>query len=219
MLKVFVQPADGSGGMGVQVGVGAVGSEVVVLDGLNFGTLGGGEVLDLPAIPMNLPAGSRIALRSTVGNGAAWVHPYSKGLGADHSGRAPFAVDGGGGYGIFTYQPFGDIWYELIASTPRPFTRAIVPIFTYANGFDYYAPFYLAIGAAGSELALTSDDLIARTYNGNNYGGGLGYPNSVGPSWFQMNIDVPAGSRLSAKTYSAGNGSSGIVIYASLILL
>jgi hypothetical protein len=157
MLKVFVQPADGSGGMGVQVGVGAVGSEVVVLDGLNFGT--------------------------------------------------------------FTYQPFGDIWYELIASTPRPFTRAIVPIFTYANGFDYYAPFYLAIGAAGSELALTSDDLIARTYNGNNYGGGLGYPNSVGPSWFQMNIDVPAGSRLSAKTYSAGNGSSGIVIYASLILL
>lgn len=185
----------------VDVAVGPVGSETLIVENLITVANGYGDAFPGAwQLPVAIPAGSRIALRSQTPNGYAGVYatvgiapvdfrdPRIMGVfttyGADTSASLGTNVDVAGP--AKTFSP----WVELTSATVRDHYELIVALV--ANDGDVVAPrafrAQLGAGAAGSEAVIANELVV----------GGSQQTDRAGKNW-RLPIAVPAGTRLAVR--------------------
>lgn len=203
----------------VDIGIGASGSEVVLLPDLYF--LGVIQSLircqrRTPFIPLSIPAGARIALRAQalVGNdllvGNMMLHAAAFGTPPPFRRAASYGAGANSG-GVVVTNSSANVagsWFEVTSSTTSPHKALMVAMGMVPAVSSNDCCFDIGIGASGSEQVLIPG--IPNTANTN-----LGFTGSNLYSELFL-VNVPAGSRLSARTTAAGTGGdsqANILIY------
>lgn len=202
------------------VGIGAAGSEVVIVPNLLFQSFSdfGAEGRSLHTIPYPLPAGTRVAMRSASNVAAPKVtrcaivghagvgHDNHRGIqrvqqwGTSTSSVTGLNVDPGG-----TVNTKG-AWVQFVASTPYPIRRlmiAVVP--TSAVAFMAWAV-DIGIGAAGSEVVLIPDIPFHAADIGK----------AIVPSGHIFDVSLPAGVRLAVRALCESTTAGARVLAFSL---
>jgi hypothetical protein len=185
----------------VDIGIGASGSESAIAENIAVSSVGQGFTTSEGVhfiIPVSVPSGSRIAVRaqSSVASKTVWVliHAY------DFSGSAtlPTSVDVLGSSTTTssgTQLSASNAWTEIIASTAEDYIAlALVPSMTEANAATANLTMELGVGASGSEQSVQL--LSCRS----------GSTEIFSLRSVQLNVvavNVPAGSRLSARQSTA----------------
>lgn len=219
-VNAFFGSTGTPGDIAFDIGIGAGGSERTVLSNLIFSASSGFSPKQTFDFPLDIPAGSRVAIRlqetSTAGNGGTnfWVVPvfYNAGM-TELEGAS--AIDGI--YGSLSAAPytvqytagasgvFGS-YTQIVASTLRDYIGFFAEFdqaqATDANFNDVVV--HIAIGASGSEEVLVEATVAQVTTTITPF-----YP-----------IKIPAGSRLAVRgTYGTAisGGKFGINIYGVVL--
>lgn len=182
----------------IDIGIGAGGSEQVVVANLlcSFNTPVQGWYLD---IPITIPAGSRVAIRTQSSDGGAVValNFYLLSTGFRNANGLQDSLTYGantGDSGGVSIDPGGvsntkGAYSEITPSTTRPI-RTLLVCFGHQNNAlmaDRDIAMDIAIGAAGSEQIIIAD-VRGQSDNDDNF---------VGPTMFP--IYIPAGTRLACR--------------------
>lgn len=222
-VMVSLQQSSGTAGGLMDFAIGAAGSEQIVMANVIIGQTK--RLTTYVFIPINLPAGSRVAARcqSTVSSQAYAVatHLYRAGLwgpppggtiltfGADTSDSGGKVVDPGG-----TIDTYGG-WAELSASVGQDIAAVYLMLANRQNSApaDQSVSFYLqlGIGTAASEIPVWGPIRFSSSSFG-----------SYGPLpavWFP--VSIPAGSRLVARARAGTNDATDrlfdLVVYGLVI--
>ncbi len=204
--ELIVQIGNNSGANAdylVDIGVGAGGSEQVILSNLTVSAGSASAIrTNYPAIPIAIPAGSRIAARCQSSSNAATLAVQltliqyglnrSTGLsrcttyGADTSDSGGVSIDPGG-----SANTKGS-WTEITSSTSVLHQGLMIGIGNQANNARTVASLLLdiGIGAGGSEQVVVADYILKADANGDFVAPCLG---PVLP------LTIPAGTRLAAR--------------------
>lgn len=209
---VLVQIVPNSGGADnylVDIGIGAAGSEVVIIPNLMFlrGLGGAGTVPNFGVsyiFPLSIPAGSRLSARLQCGTASKTVGVFVTLIGSGFLPSSPLqrVTD----YGSVTGSSIGTVvdpgatvetygsWVQLSAATTRPI-RFLVAAFGYhasqTSPTSWWAVDF-GIGAAGSERVIVSKLSTVRQ-KGTDPGN---FQPATTPA---IPVAVPAGSRLAAR--------------------
>lgn len=192
------------------IGIGAAGSEVVLVPNLYAGctTAQANELVSIP-IPIRIPGGQRLSMRYQASNitseeARGLLLPYGCGphqfsgyeliedLGTDTSDSGGTQVEPGG-----TANTKGS-WSQLIASTANPYKAILVAIGNQARDTRSGASWLvdIGIGAAAAETTLVPN-LPARVQAATD----LPVPRFHGP----LPVHIPAGTRISARAQCSIN--------------
>jgi hypothetical protein len=176
-----------------EVGIGASGSEIVLIPDFMV-TFGDWQQM---YVPVSLPAGTSISVRSKSFAGGIYVYAgvgwWSDEFGQGFSGFDSIGVVQATSAGTpvtWTSQQVLGAWTQLIASTPSDYVGFYVKVDTQNGAYDNTVDgdFAIAIGASGSEVELVR------------MCGFRGY-SQIG-TFTQFNVpmmfNIPAGSRISA---------------------
>lgn len=203
------------------IGIGAAASEVVICP--NIYVYGPGGVANV-FIPINIPAGTRIAarLQSTITSASSWVNvtgirggfwgPQAGGglihsFGGNLATSGGTVLDAGAAANTFPALPMT----QLVAATTKDIV-AIMPIVSYnpaATVADAGFQYEIGVGASSSEVAILRQ--CFRVELEGTSGSNCGYPQF----WFPCSI--PAGSRISARVRSSVTGAATRI--AQMVLL
>ena len=188
------------------IAVGAAASEVVVLPNLISKGRQGGAGQAGAFIPLAIPRGSRLSARAQalsagttrsynfqmllVSGDLLGGAPLSKAYtyGAETADSTGVAIDAGGSANT------KGAWTELTASSSAPTRWMMVQIQHSTNGGLAADTTYLldiGIGAASSEVVLIPDLPVTIDSSG----GGVVFSNP----WYSLPVDIPAGTRISAR--------------------
>lgn len=194
----------------LDIGIGAEGSEVVVLADVPVGYQLGASV----PIPLEIPAGVRVAMRrqdAVGGNSTAYaLHPFTgtafggnPACGAAVTYGTNSSTSKGVSATASAVNTWGD-WAEVTSATTAPIRRMLVGI--QGNGLTDLgtnSAFSVEIGAgaAGSEVGLTRiGSFTASAELINAYGWTAGLPTI--PGVVPLTVNVPEGTRLAARFMS-----------------
>ena len=195
----------GSGGSAhkalLDVGLGAAGSEQVLVPDLHYDCIAGGMHNETYALPVAIPAGSRVAVRvqSTVGSGAVRAtallgqgpdeglatvgEVYAYGVSTADSGLT--AVDPGAAANA------DGAWVQLTAATTAAIRWLVLAVGhdadTLASGTRWLVD--VGTGAGGAEAVLVPDVAVSAGQNSD----------IVGPRAIGFPVDIPAGTRIAAR--------------------
>ncbi len=200
----------------IDIGVGGSGSERVIVPNLITGDNGGPVTYFLPIL---IPGGSRIAVRAQNANASTKNTTGIMTLGASAAqpvlGRATdygTVTASSGGTAVYTGTLAANTkspWTQLVASTTAPI-RYLLPMIQIPAGtsIDTFPGLVdIGVGGSGSESVIFPDISVRGTLNE------LGLMPVQG-AW----IDVPAGSRLSARwQYDNANPTSSVAPRVSVI--
>lgn len=190
----------------VDIGIGAAGSEVVVVPDLHYDSVSSGQPYDSYRIPVAIPAGSRVAVRfqCNVSSGTLRCLAYlgqgdSIGVGTIHA-YGPNTADSG----LVAVDPgvtagSDGSWAELTSGTTGD-TRWLViyPAHDGTGGSGFIRWLLdIGIGAAGSETVLISDLAL--------YGNST---SQVGPRSLGFLVDIPAATRITARCRCNSTGGA-----------
>ncbi len=189
----------------VDVGIGASGSEKVLLPNLLFTSETNSEAIYQYFFPIRIPSGSRISVRTQKsssdsvlrlnldGDSTSFGSLFSFGrvtdYGTDLTDSGGIVVDPGG-----VAHTKGS-WAEITASTTNPCKQIVLALGNRANTaptFDARFAFDIGIGSSGAEIVIL-EDLPFEYFNDN-----MGQP-VFGP----FNVDIPAGTRIAARSQSS----------------
>jgi len=214
----------------VDIGVGASGSETAIVPNLLLSTEYANAQLagcayHCIALPLQIPAGTRIAARcqDSVGGGNVAVSlllfdgafTQMEGCaGVDAIGFTSASTNGTT-ITVSTTPGTKSAYSQLIAATARDYI-GFFAIFDSQPSFVYgQAAFDIAIGASGSEVVIVPNCLVGA------YDGGVSnkpyWP--IGPLLPFVPLGIPAGTRIAARVAlqsynsSAGSGNVGITLY------
>lgn len=183
----------------LDIGIGAAGSEVVVVPNVTVGGGGapnafGGLIID---IPVSIPAGTRVAVRAQSQRTSYSFSINVVLLSALDAATTPTSLDT---LGVSTATSSGTAmsgasgtYVQITSATTRDYQGLIVVPAIAANGTlsgTATVTFTLAVGAAGAEVDYTTCVLATD--------GGIGVHNNILPSLFAGGL-VPAGSRIAVK--------------------
>lgn len=210
----FKNPTNNAEVIGVNIGIGASGSEHTIISNLVMG--GGADVSEAYyAFPCAIPAGTRIAAQAqSVFNGSVATYisltgfdgaiPQIEGAaGVDNFGQAtaPFPLGVPPGATADTKGSF----VQLTASTAHDYIGLMGYLLTYAGLDNTSGLVDIAIGASGSEQVIWPN--IPLTPNN----ASAFYPGIVVPF---TPIPIPAGSRISARFQSTSTSDEvGVTLY------
>jgi hypothetical protein len=213
---------DGTGSFGVDIAVGASGSEKVIASNLLV-HINSGAIFGSYAFPVQIPAGSRIASRCqshTASDGSGAIVQVILFDGAFSQIEGSAGLDAIGFDAVNTQGTQIDpgttvntkgAYTQLIASTPRDYMGFIINTDqgnqstggTSSNGL-----LDIAIGASGSEVPIVTNIMVARRSSGL-----LQSPLSMP----HLPIAIPAGTRIAARTSSSINTATyritGVTLY------
>lgn len=202
----------------IDVGVGAVGAEVVIVPNLQYQTFN-----DFAAearfyrVPYPLAAGQRVAMRSQASTAA--VPTVRCGIMA----QAGNPLDAVGTQRAMTYganlatsqgtliDPGGTInvkgaWTQLVAATLYPIRRLALAIVPPSNVVFASWSVDIGVGAAGAEVVLVPDIPF----------GAADIGKSIGPQVADYQVNVPAGTRLAVRAQCESNNATGRLFHAVL---
>jgi hypothetical protein len=184
------------------IGVGASGSEIVVVPNLQVGsTYQSGPIRAsdrTPFIPFSIPAGSRIAMRAQSSypsdflQGSLMVQARTASTPPGFHRCTDYGV--GTDRGVQTNAAAADTkgsWTEVTASTTARHRALLLNAICFSGGSnDFHVD--IGIGASGSEVVLVPDIQIT-------HGGGISsiYARNHWPELFY--VDLPAGTRLAVR--------------------
>lgn len=195
----------------VDIGVGAVGVETVIIGALpagfvnNMSTITGNN--NEYTIPVRIPKGTRIAARcqslitvKTVGITAATALVGGAGVG---SVVDTYGADLAGSQG--TNMPTTDAYVTLTAATTQPYQALImIPCGGASNSFASETSVYtLAIGAAGAEVPLTTTTVNTNASE---------YIKDFYPWSAMVTRNIPAGTRIACKQ-SVGRAYRDVIVF------
>lgn len=185
----------------VDIGIGAAGSETVIVPDLPIGNWGFSNVPAIP-IPVFVPAGSRVAIRAQTGSASRSVVGYLALLDAESNSHiTPRAVDVIGGVPATSrgtaLAGASNSYTELASSTTKPYQAFVVipSSATVSGGINGNFRLTLARGAAGAEVDLGFVS-FSQGSNGSLSNAGM---NNVGYGYMIIGTPLPAGVRLSIK--------------------
>lgn len=200
----------------IDIAIGGAGSEQVIVPNVMFGALAGTELVLGMFIPINVPVGSRLSARCQSGGAsltlAVEVILLGCGIYPDHNSigiaEAIGANTGTSQGTTLTPNATADTysaWVELIASTAHPIRSLGFTLSTATDGTkgDTMYMTDIAIGGAGSEQVILSK-LPSNTFASGDYM----IPQTLGP----FAINIPAGSRIAARTKASGASAEGFEI-------
>lgn len=187
----------------VDIAIGGAGSEQIVIANFPHSNVpGGGQATNTTLIPVFIPAGSRVSARCQATTGAAVVRIalHLLQMGALSPGSAGFVET----YGANTGDSGGaqldsggsantkGSYTEITSATSRPIRWLVLCIGNMNNSARQDTVGYLdiAIGAAGSEQVIVPNIPI-----GQDSGADMCWP-----AYVSFPIDIPAGSRIAART-------------------
>lgn len=202
------------------IGIGAAASEVVICP--NIYVFGPGGVTHV-FIPINVPAGTRIAARvqSTITSAATWVNVTGirggfwgpQGGGLIHSFGENLAASTGtvlnAGAAANTYPALP--MTELVAATTKDIV-AIMPVVSYnpaTTVADANFEYEIGVGASSSEVAVLRQGFRVELEGSS--GSNCQHPQF----WFPCSI--PAGSRISARVRSSVTGAATRIAHMVLL--
>lgn len=185
----------------IDIGIGAAGSEIVVVPNLMWKRSASSSSAPLTAyMPISIPAGTRVAARSQGSNATTTVslgmickvatsqsaNGYAKGVNhgavtADSTGTTLTAG---------TANTKGS-YVELVASTAERCNGLLVCVMPNATGTVHSVD--IAVGAAASEVIVIPDFFSRCVGNTTEEGGNYAF----------IDISIPAGTRISARTQSS----------------
>jgi hypothetical protein len=197
----------------VNIGVGAAGSEVPIIKDLVVYAPGNGYWGSNWVAPVSVPAGTRI---SAAVNGNAGADTYYVDVALydgyfssiECSGLDSMGATGGHGTLITAGAAATKGSYsQLVASTPRDYFAIAISAATKSNTglpADRWL-FDVAIGGAGSEIIIVPDMFLSTS--------AVSFQGSA-PFMSFLPIEIPAGTRVSARVSSALGGSLiGFIVY------
>lgn len=218
VLQVLKPYGTSPNSYGIDIGIGAAGSEVALVSNLTLA--GGTQPLVAYQLPLTIPAGSRIALRSQNNTASAPCY-YTMQTFADSAfgGVSGSAIDTFGFNASVTLGTALDpgatantkgAWAQLVASTPAAIAGIVASFDTQGrttgtSNIDYL--FDIAIGASGSER------IILPNYYNFMTGAGLATLITVSDL---MPLAIPAGSRIAARCQSGNTTADrtvGLTLY------
>jgi hypothetical protein len=208
ILLTFEGPGTGQHAEMVDIGVGAGGSETVVVSNIFLQTFTANLFYGWVYIPFHCPAGTRIAMRSqsdVASTATYWKMQMVKaGFFSGRTFQSPVT------YGATTASTSGAVvtagtsnakgsYTQLTASTTAPirllmlcFGQGGVTVGPMDFGFD------IAVGAGGSEVVVIPDISVWLTNTNGD----------ILPSFLVLPVDIPAGTRLSARVKCTSNGQA-----------
>lgn len=176
------------------IGIGAAGSEVVIIaDLISLAVLTNGG-MHTAYFPLSLPAGTRIAARARASAASNNIFPLVHVVSGALAGLSSFGRCTT--YGVSGVTPTapanGSGWTQVVASTANQISALVLGL---ALSSSKVGLMDLAVGAAASEqMFLESIAVVGDTT-----------PHYIGP----LPVNIPAGSRISARAWAtAGGGSS-----------
>jgi hypothetical protein len=202
----------------LDVGLGAAGSEVVVLPNIPFNILGtvgtdknsGAYYRTSPLLPLALPKGERVSIRAAA-DAVNNCTPYLILHAASHLGTPGIsspATTYGAGSVQGTALPMSSgspAWVQITSGTSVQHSMLVAFALQDIEN-DTAFTFDIAMGAAGSEQIIYSGIEIMRTY-----GGGASLPYG-----YIIHANIPAGTRLAARVTFQG-GSTTPNLYLTLM--
>lgn len=204
----------------LDVGIGPAASEVAIATSIDIGwQASSASVSSEIDLPVRIPKGSRIALRSQGAMSASSKNISLTAVLKSRSGLqtpsvlVPLGVNTGTSSGVTLTAPSSantkSAWTEIVSSTPQAF-RAIIAQFglpsgTTAQPSSQHIQADVAVGASGSEVVISGNQWMYSTTSENLQGQ---------QRYRTVFTRVPAGSRIAAR-YQAGLAS--IVLSGSII--
>lgn len=199
-LRIIASYAGGGTGNGclMDVGIGAAGSEVVIISNIAVGgatnQIFGGIIIDLP---IAIPSGSRVALRAQSNRTASSSFSVQVTFAAPADPQTtPSSLDS---LGVSTETSAGrtmsgasGTYVQIISPTTKDYQALIiVPSLTVSTATSAIVTYTVAVGSAGSEVDIYQ--MQAR------YDSGLGIGNIFTAGMLSGGGLVPTGSRISIK--------------------
>jgi hypothetical protein len=187
----------------VDIGIGAAGSEVVIVPNFQFSTGTGPSGIEEVYIPLPIPAGTRIAARSQATAGSQSVGVLLQLVQGElyRAMRCSRAT----AYGSNTADSGGVVvdpgavahtkgsWAEIHSGITNPIRYAILCIGNRANtGVGAFTQHLMdfGIGGAGAEVVLLDDQVVMADQT----------TDRLGPHVFARHVSIPAGTRLAARS-------------------
>jgi hypothetical protein len=219
---VILEPTPGGSGnsFAFDIGIGASGSEQVLIPSLGITSETNATVSLSFYFPLSVAAGSRLSARvlDSIGNLASYASAVLVGEGfASPSGASRVTA-----YGMSTSSQTSlavpgavntkGAWTQIVAATTNQMTAANVMIGTYSPANAHLPGLVdIGVGASGSEQVIVGNvPVISPSHTGAS-------TSSFAVSYL-LPLTAPAGSRL-AMRYQAGNGNgtySNMQVYASI---
>lgn len=192
------------------VAIGPAGSEQIIYEAGHF-CITGSTIFDRLMsqdilIPLSIPAGERVSIRSQASvagvlAGPYWITPAPTGLPV--YGRSTLlAADRAASRGIAvltnaTAATWGP-WTQVVASTPHRILALDAHIGRFTPTASMYLHMEIAIGAAGAEKAVYSPAEI---------GGVESSSGSVSQRYFHIPVDIPQGERVAVRVMAQAAGA------------
>lgn len=191
----------------IDIGVGAAGSETVILSNFMMVQNTSASLVDAVYIPIGIPAGSRVAARYQITNiTTANLMVAVTLIGAGFLGGSPYGnaetwgattADSGGIQVVPGVSNAKGSYAEIVATTARDTNAIIICIGNSAGDYALVGSrhmFDIAIGAAASETILLGNLLVMSEATSDSF-----YPRTIGP----IPCMIPAGSRVAVRGQTA----------------
>jgi len=205
----------------VDIGIGAVASEVVLVPELFFYTIGGGGSGGNVShfIPINIAAGTRVAMRCQSASAGPDNYRYSVNFLEANTGVDDSAYTVGENIGVnvgaTTQVVLATLgianskgnWIELKASLTNDIEWVCMTMDTTGTIIDINQRFDIGIGAVASEVVVVGDIPVTGESDGDN----------ILPGSLSIPLKMANGSRVSARLQSTATGGSSIQMFLSMV--
>jgi hypothetical protein len=198
------------------VAVGASGSEQIIVNNLHVGSFsGGGRSCASFRIPVQIPSGTQISVRcqsstasATAVCGVTLISNSQFIPGNVVTYNASTATSDAGTIDAGATSNTKGAYTQLTSSTTSPIRRLLIATTNPNSGLTSVRyVFDLAIGSSGSEQIILPDVYVSNSI-GNAY---------MVPQVVEIDVNIPAGTRLAARTQCSTNSASnrllGLILY------
>jgi len=210
-FSIAANHSDASAGTQVSllldIGIGAAGSETVIVEGIAVDGSHTSEYLISAYIPLHISAGSRVAIRgqasATSENISVKIklHPKTMAGLTSYQIIESYGVNNAdsGGVTVTTPSSGTSAWQEIVASTNSEIKSLGLCFTCTGSASDAIHKTEFAVGAAGSEIVVIPG--MSWSYRRTTA------RSSIMPNLSWLPVHIPAGSRISART-TFGGGST-----------
>jgi hypothetical protein len=213
LVQLYASTGASGGTVSVDIGIGASGSQIVIAPDLvaSQSSSTSGPAVSTYFFPCSIPAGSSVWVRAQATTTTQTVYAQVTGFDASFSN-----MEGAGGIDVLGFSSGSTLgttitasgstntkgsYSELVAATSRDYMGFFIGT-TGASATTKHHLLDIAIGAAGSEVVILSNLYILTTAMW-----------SAVPTFF-LPINIPAGTRISARVQSATASSAfGLTLY------